>query len=189
MTTKVSGSFVHNVICDICGRKMKSTELQKRWDGYMVCEKDREQRHILDFYRVRNDVHQLDWTRSDDSGNLTWTIDTSHWTLTDNNGTASISGFYSIDTINSKLSFTIQFVCTENATIVGDGFSNHFIALPVTAVSSGSYRATYNNGAIVKDTTVISGGATSINLGGGSGIFPTGTPNPKVINLIGQYGI
>lgn len=188
MTTRLSGSYVHNVICDICGRKFKSTELQKRWDGYMVCEKDWEPRNILDFYRVRNDVHPLDWTRSDDSGNLTWTIDTSHWVMTDNLGLAQILPTYNTDGINSKINFQLQFNCTVNATIVSDGFINHFITLPQTVVTAGSYRVTYDNGVVVRNTTAIAPAATTINLGSALDINVGGT-YPKNLIIIGQYGI
>jgi len=41
----------YNAYCDVCGFKFKASELQKRWDGYRVCQKDWEPRHILDFIR------------------------------------------------------------------------------------------------------------------------------------------
>lgn len=40
-----------NVICQVCGRKFKSDEVRKRWDGLIVCHSDFEQRHIADFIR------------------------------------------------------------------------------------------------------------------------------------------
>ena len=52
-----SGSW--NVICDVCGRKYKNTDVKKRWDGLIVCSKDYELRHIADFIRSnpeRNNV-------------------------------------------------------------------------------------------------------------------------------------
>jgi hypothetical protein len=55
----------YNGICDICGFKKKNYELRKRWDGYWVCNEDWESRHILDFYRTKNDTHTLPITRSD----------------------------------------------------------------------------------------------------------------------------
>ena len=33
-----------NAICDLCGFKYKASELRKRWDGFMVCQKDWEPR-------------------------------------------------------------------------------------------------------------------------------------------------
>lgn len=40
-----------NVICDVCGRKFKNTDVRKRWDGLVVCDKDYETRHIADFIK------------------------------------------------------------------------------------------------------------------------------------------
>lgn len=68
MTTRRSGSYVYNVICDVCGFQYKSNELKKRWDGYMVCEADWEPRNILDFYVPANDSHKLPYTRPDNDG-------------------------------------------------------------------------------------------------------------------------
>ena len=66
MTTTSGGKGVYNALCDVCGFKFKNYQLKKRWDGYMVCKDDWEPRHILDFYKVRNDEHPLPWTRPDD---------------------------------------------------------------------------------------------------------------------------
>lgn len=41
-----------NVICAVCGKKMKSGHTKRRWDGLYVCEHDWEPRHILDFIRA-----------------------------------------------------------------------------------------------------------------------------------------
>jgi len=38
-----------NVICDVCGRQYKASELQLRWDGLMVCSGDWEPRQPQDF--------------------------------------------------------------------------------------------------------------------------------------------
>ena len=38
-----------NVICDVCGCKMKHSESRKRWDGMLVCGEDWERRHPNDF--------------------------------------------------------------------------------------------------------------------------------------------
>lgn len=64
-------SYVYKVVCDVCGREFKSYELRKRWDGFMVCKDDFEQRNILDFYQVKDDTHQLPWTRPNDGDYLT----------------------------------------------------------------------------------------------------------------------
>lgn len=68
MATRRGGSYSYNALCDVCGFKFKNWQLKKRWDGYMVCSADWEPRHPMDFYRSRNDVHQLPFTRSDNNG-------------------------------------------------------------------------------------------------------------------------
>lgn len=52
-----------NAICDVCGLRFKSDELQKDWRGLMVCRTDYETRHPQDFLRVRPDTSELPWTR------------------------------------------------------------------------------------------------------------------------------
>ena len=42
-----------NAICDVCGFKHKQSQLKKRWDGAMVCDKDFELRHPQDLIRPR----------------------------------------------------------------------------------------------------------------------------------------
>ena len=66
---RATRSYEYNAICDVCGFKFKASKLLKRWDGYMVCEKDYELRHPLDFYTTRNDTHLLPWTRPDPTPN------------------------------------------------------------------------------------------------------------------------
>ena len=39
--------------CDCCGFDFKQSQLRKRWDGAMVCDKDWEQRHPQDSLRAR----------------------------------------------------------------------------------------------------------------------------------------
>lgn len=41
-----------NVHCDVCGFKFKSSQIKKRWDGFMVCEKDWEADHPQKHIRV-----------------------------------------------------------------------------------------------------------------------------------------
>jgi len=52
-----------NAICDVCGLKMKATDLTKRWDGLMVCAQDWEQRHPQELIRPIPDQTKLPWTR------------------------------------------------------------------------------------------------------------------------------
>ena len=57
----VSGQF--NVICDVCGKKIKAGEAKHRWDGFVVCKDDFEQRHPQDFVRARQDKITVPFTR------------------------------------------------------------------------------------------------------------------------------
>ena len=59
------GTF--NVICDICGRQYKSYELQKRWDGFMVCKDDFEPRQPQDFVRGVADFQAPPYTRPENA--------------------------------------------------------------------------------------------------------------------------
>jgi len=52
-----------NAICDSCGRKFKASQLQKRWDGFMVCSEDWEPRHIADFIKAPNPEKAIPWSR------------------------------------------------------------------------------------------------------------------------------
>lgn len=52
-----------NAICESCGRKVKSSELQQRWDGLYVCSKDWEPRQPQDFVRGIADIQVPPWTR------------------------------------------------------------------------------------------------------------------------------
>ena len=54
-----------NAICDVCGFKYKASELQKRWDGVMVCPADFEQRHPQDLIRLRPEKQAPPWSRPD----------------------------------------------------------------------------------------------------------------------------
>jgi len=47
-----------NVTCDVCGKIIKSGKAKKRWDGFIVCPEDYEQRHSLDSIRVPKEISQ-----------------------------------------------------------------------------------------------------------------------------------
>jgi len=49
----VSGGF--HITCDVCSKKLKAHETYHRWDGFIVCKDDFEQRHPQDFVRARQD--------------------------------------------------------------------------------------------------------------------------------------
>lgn len=57
----VSGDW--NVVCDVCSKKIKASEAKQRWDGFIVCKDDYEQRQPLDFIRARQDKISVPFTR------------------------------------------------------------------------------------------------------------------------------
>ena len=52
-----------NLICDVCGKKIKAHEAKHRWDGFVVCPSDFEYRHEQDFVRARQDKISVPFTR------------------------------------------------------------------------------------------------------------------------------
>ena len=52
-----------NLICDVCGKKVKAGEAKHRWDGFVVCPSDLEQRHPQDFVKARQDKISVSFTR------------------------------------------------------------------------------------------------------------------------------
>lgn len=67
---------IWHVICPVCGFQYKSNELKKRWDGLMVCEKDWERRHPVDFYNVKGEDTSVPYVYPDTDGT---TESTSGW--------------------------------------------------------------------------------------------------------------
>lgn len=57
----VSGEW--NVTCDVCSKKIKSSQAKQRWDGFIVCPEDYEQRHPQDFVKARTDKVSVPFTR------------------------------------------------------------------------------------------------------------------------------
>ena len=53
-----------NLLCDVCSKKIKASEAKKRWDGFIVCSDDYEERHPLDFARVTPDKIRVPYVRS-----------------------------------------------------------------------------------------------------------------------------
>ena len=61
-----------NVICDVCGRQYKNSELQMRWDGLMVCSGDWEIRQPQDFVHGVADKQAPPFTRPEQSDHFIW---------------------------------------------------------------------------------------------------------------------
>ena len=53
----------NNLICDICGKKIKASESRQRWDGFRVCIDDFEIRHPQDFVKAKVDKMVADVIR------------------------------------------------------------------------------------------------------------------------------
>lgn len=53
------GDGYYYVICDSCGKKMRAKDAKLRWDNFLVCSKDFEQRHPQDSIRVPQKRRQL----------------------------------------------------------------------------------------------------------------------------------
>ena len=52
-----------NACCDVCGFKFKSAELRRRWDGFMVCPSDFEERHPQDLIKIPQERPAPPWVR------------------------------------------------------------------------------------------------------------------------------
>lgn len=179
MVTKRSGSYEYNAICDVCGWKFKASELRQRWDGYMVCDKDWEQRNILDFYKPRNDSHKLPWVRTDSTDiETTWTPAFVNVTQVLGTGTITTTGTYKTDTINSVVNFWVQIVITGNATTAA---ASGTVSLPVSSVAAGSVRVFDGQGTFIGTATVPVLSATA-------NLPNWGTKNLN-ITISGKYGI
>ena len=57
----ISGEW--NVTCDVCSRKIKAHEARQRWDGFIVCPDDMEQRHPQDFVKAQRDKISVPFQR------------------------------------------------------------------------------------------------------------------------------
>jgi hypothetical protein len=176
MSTRVGKSYEYNALCDVCGFAYKNYELKKRWDGFMVCDADWEPRHVLDFYRTKNDTHTLPFTLPDQD-ELTWTPVFSALTQVIGNGAITITGIYKRDAFNSKINFTCTIQLTSNATTASAAST---MTLPVTSVGAGTARV-LDQDSVPLGNIVIAGAATTLTL-------PTWATRNKSITITGTYG-
>lgn len=67
MSGYTDGNFfkngVFNAICDVCGNKVKSSDLRQRWDGFMVCQGDYEVRNPQDLMKPPPPERPIPWSR------------------------------------------------------------------------------------------------------------------------------
>lgn len=52
-----------NFYCDLCGRKRKSGDAMKTWDGFYVCKEHKEARNPQDFVRGVEEDLSIPWSR------------------------------------------------------------------------------------------------------------------------------
>lgn len=52
-----------NFICDFCGRRAKSSDGEKTWNGFYVCKSHKEKRNPQDLLKGVKEVQTLPWTR------------------------------------------------------------------------------------------------------------------------------
>lgn len=52
-----------NTTCDVCSKKIKAEDAKQRWDGFIVCPDDFEERQPQDFVRARQDKISVPFTR------------------------------------------------------------------------------------------------------------------------------
>lgn len=57
----ISGEW--NVTCDVCSKKIKANEARQRWDGFIVCPDDFENRHPQDFVKAQSDKITVPFSR------------------------------------------------------------------------------------------------------------------------------
>lgn len=57
----ISGEW--NLICDVCSKKIKAHEARQRWDGFIVCPDDFENRHPQDFVKANTDKLTVPFVR------------------------------------------------------------------------------------------------------------------------------
>jgi len=54
-----------NAVCSICGRKRKSNEMVKNWQGYYRCPEHNEPRQPQDFVSGVLDIQTVPWSQPD----------------------------------------------------------------------------------------------------------------------------
>jgi hypothetical protein len=62
-TRYVKGDW--KTVCDACGQRFLASDLRKRWDGLMVCERDFELRHPQDYVRAKIDIQAVPFSRTE----------------------------------------------------------------------------------------------------------------------------
>lgn len=90
-----------NVICDVCGKRHKSTDVRKRWDDLIVCKEDWEPDHPQKFLRVNADGKQVPFIRREPETSSTSVYYPDAWT--DFGGPSGIYVMNTTDRANNTL--------------------------------------------------------------------------------------
>ncbi len=64
-----------NAVCWQCGRKRKSSQLVKNWQGYWVCPEHNEPRHPQEFVRAPETEKPPPWTQPMPADTLVYVCD------------------------------------------------------------------------------------------------------------------
>ena len=59
-----------NFYCDFCGRKGKSSDAMKTWNGFYVCRHHKEARNPQDFLKGVREQQAIPWSRPDPLGRI-----------------------------------------------------------------------------------------------------------------------
>ena len=133
-------SYEFNVECDVCRRTVKSTQIKKRWDGLLVCPRDFETRHPLDFYQARNDTHILPFTRPPEAREGTLNISTVTYPL------AATPTVTSVVQIGAVPNANFQNYCGPSVTVMAwvrpvlfNGANQNIVANRATGATNGTW--------------------------------------------------
>lgn len=195
MTYKVTGKGSYKYTCPLCGVVYLRAQMKQRWDGLLVCPKDWEARHPMDFYRTKVDTLQLDATARDltnsdtvDASNPNAVGWTPSWSFTVT-GTAPTTpnGNSKVDRTGASVtrSLLANVQIPQGTVVLLD--SGLQLTLPESPTVAGTYTLTAN-GQLVKSGAIPISSATLVIGGAGEIRRIVGSPN-MVMTFSGRYGI
>jgi len=104
----VSGEW--NVTCDVCAKKIKSSQAKKRWDGLIVCPEDFEPRHEQDFVKPRQDKITVPFVRPKETPAFLEIVAASDQVIpSDSVATEWITSTSPLDTVSAADAFSLTF--------------------------------------------------------------------------------
>lgn len=133
----------NNVLCDVCGFKFKASQVKERWDGLIVCSKDFETRHSLDFIRPKTEKVTPKVVSSDDQeGRITPAT-------TNQSPAAQATGNFltHFNTTSGALLCTLP--AANHANFKGISVSYHLI------ITSGSNNVTVSSASAIQGSTTV----------------------------------